>query len=156
MKNQLSKGELVAKVRDLNTIINSISKNNCYDKVIEFFRITSELGDRTPEICKLPRKGVQLFGTKSSKRVSADKHLSHFLSSLRSAGRDEYGVNRTSPGETITKDKIFFGNIEGLNTLSVTACESIVDDRYLQNAIRGQICRFVRSYRDHFDINWVK
>lgn len=47
-----------------------------------------------------------------------------FNSWLKAVGRDEFGTNRTQPGEDVTLDKIYLGNIFGLVTRTARAWSS--------------------------------
>lgn len=159
-----SKNEFVTDVMNLNQIINHINEENCYDKVVEFFTITSYLQDHASEIEELlpPVRGFKFCGIKSSyrkecefKRAKAELGLKVFLSELKKAGRDLYGHNRTKHGEKITKNNLYFGDVAGIFTLTVAKFEECKNDLYVQENIRNQITNFVRSYKGSFDVDWV-
>ncbi|TSC75385.1 MAG: hypothetical protein G01um101430_480, partial [Parcubacteria group bacterium Gr01-1014_30] len=48
---------------------------------------------------------------------------------FENAGRDEYGWNRTKPGETVTADRVFLGNIYGLFTHPVPFWQQKKDEK---------------------------
>lgn len=160
-----TKNEFVTEVMNLNQIINHINEENCYDKIVEFFTITSYLQDHAGEIEELllpPVRGFKFCGFKSSyrketefKRAKAKVGLNKFLSELRKSGRDLYGHNRTKHGEAVSKDNIYFGDIAGINTLTVAKFERVKNDAYVQENIRAQITRFVKSYQNSFNLDWV-
>ena len=161
---KLSKNELVAQVKNLNVIIENINTENCYDEIVKFFTITSVIQDRTQEIKEfLPTvKGIQFCGWRSAqrkkskaRRLEAEKGCKNFMYEISKAGRNLYGYNRTKPGEDVTKDKIFFGNIGGLITLSVKELEKHTNDVYVQENIRNQITEFVKSYKNSFNTDWL-
>lgn len=160
-----TKNEFVTEVMNLNQIINHINKENCYDKVVEFFTITSYLQDHAREIEELlpPIRGFKFCGIKSSyrkecefKRSKAELGLKVFLNELNKAGRDMYGHNRTEHGEPVSKNNIYFGDTAGIWTFPVVKFEEeCKNDTYVQENIRNQITNFVRSYKGSFDIDWV-
>ena len=161
---KLSKNELVAQVKNLNVIIEHINTENCYDEIVKFFTITSVIQDRTQEIKEFlpPIEGIKFWMWKGNrrkrseaKRAQAEKALQRFISEISKSGRSLYGYNRTKPGEDITKDNIFFGNIEGINTLSVKELEKHPNDAYVQKHIRNQITEFVKSYKNSFNTDWL-
>ena len=160
-----SKNQLVAEVMKLNQIINHINEENCYDKVVEFFTITSYLQDHAREIEEfLPTvRGFNFCGIKSSyrkecefKRAKAKLGLNVFMSELNKAGRDKYGHNRTESGEAVSKDNIFFGDIAEIWTFCIADFENkCKNDAYVQENIRAQITGFVKSYEGSFNLDWV-
>lgn len=161
---KLSKNELVAQVKNLNVIIEHINTENCYDEIVKFFTITSVIQDRTQEIKEfLPTvKGIKFCGWRSTqrkkseaRRFEAEKSCKNFIYEINKAGRSLYGYNRTKPGEDVTKDNIFFGNIEGIITLSVKELEKQPNDAYVQKHIRNQITEFVKSYKNSFNTDWL-
>ena len=166
MVKKLSLGQLVADVLNLNTIIRFINKDNCYEQVVRFFSLTSELQDHSEDLKQfLPCvEGFKFFGLKSEKRKKsevrrqeAEMGLKAFLQEVNGAGRDSFGINRTEFGEKITKDKIFFGNVWGISTFSVREFEGKYrDDAFVQEHVRDQICNFVRSYKNSFNLDWLR
>lgn len=159
-----SKNQFVAEVMNLNQIINHINEENCYDKVVEFFTITSYLQDHAREIEELlpPVRGFNFCGIKSLyrkecefKRNKAELGLKVFMSELNKAGRDMYGHNRTERGETVSKDNIYFGDVAGIWTFTVAKFENLKNDAYVQENIRAQITGFVKSYEGSFNVDWV-
>lgn len=161
-----SKNELLARVMSLNSIIECINTKNCYDEVVKFFQITSELHDHSEEIWNLlpSLKGIKFCGWRSAEReLSEDNRsvaeigLRQFLHEIQEAGRDPFGHNRTEPGQEVTKDNVFFGNVWGIGTFPIKTFESdCKDDAFIQTHIRYQITRFVQSYKDSFDANWLR
>ena len=141
---------------DLNNIINNIDSKNCYDMVVKFFGLTSTLEDNLDEICQLPLKGVNIFGIKSDARKQAEADRTFFVKEVGKAGRDCCSHNRTEPQEPVTKDNVYFGGVDGLNTYSVARFERAKDDQYVQDSIRWQIVDFVRSYRHSFKFDWLR
>lgn len=161
----LTKRELLSHVIKLHVIIELINTENCYDKIVKFFQITSELQDRSEEIMKLlpPIEGINFCGWKSAKRKQSENSrmrarikLDGLLREINKAGRDSFGHNRTKPGEDVTKDNIYFGDVWGIGTFSIrTFEEECKKDTFVQTHIRNQITRFVKSYEDIFNANWL-
>lgn len=159
-----SKNEFVTDVMNLNQIIDHINEENCYDKVVEFFTITSYLQDHAREIEELlpPVRGFKFCGIKSFyrkecefKRAKAELGLKVFMQELNKAGRDMHGHNRTENGEEVSKDNLYFGDVAGIWTFTVAEFERVKNDTYVQENIRNQITNFVRSYKGSFDVDWV-
>jgi hypothetical protein len=142
-------------VEDLNGIINNINYENCYDMVVKFFGLTSTLEDNLSEISGLPMKGKKVFRIKSAAREKAEADRSFFIETVRNAGRDLCGRNRTKPGEQVTKHNVYFGDTDGIWTFPVAKFEELKDDDYVQSKIRWQIMNFVRCYEDSFKLDWL-
>ena len=152
----ISRNQFIAEVQNLKAIVSNISTENCYDKIVEFFTITSHLQDCSNEIKQLPLKGVKILGIRSGQRKTAEVGLGKFLQQVHKAGRCPYGYNRTKSGETVTKDNLFFGNVYGIWTCSVRKFENDCrDDEDVQKHIRNQITGFVKSYRNSFNTDWL-
>ena len=73
MATKFSKQEVITKVEELKLVIKRTSLQNCYDKAVEFFVITSYLHDNLEEIKTLPLKGWRVFGLKSHQRQIAEQ-----------------------------------------------------------------------------------
>ena len=163
---KLSLGQLVADVMNLNTIIRFINKDNCYEQIVKFFTLTSELQDHSEELGEfLPCvEGFKFCGWKSEKRKKseafrqeAEMGLRVFLDEINKAGRDQYGHNRTEFRQTVTTYNVFFGDICGISTCSTRTCEDdCQDDAFVQERIRDQICNFVKSYQGGFNLDWLR
>ena len=152
----ISKNQFIAEVQNLKAIVDSINTQNCYDKIVEFFTITSHLQDCSDEIRLLPLKGFKVWGKRSEKRRSAEIELENFLAQIHKAGRCSYGYNRTEPGETVTKDNLYFGDVHGIWTFTVRKFEDeCKNDAYVQEHIRNQITGFVKSYKSSFNTDWL-
>ena len=161
----ITKNELVAHVMNLNSIIRFINEENCYNNVVEFFKITSDLQDRSEEIRELlpSVEGTKFCCWKSAKRkhseairLNAENGLNTFMSEINKAGRDLYGHNRTQPGKIVTKDNLYFGDIAGIHTFTIRRFENeFKDEEDVQKVIRNQIVCFVRSYKDSFKTDWL-
>jgi len=161
-----SKNQLVAEVMNPNQIINHINEENCYDKIVQFFQITSELEDYSDQISKLlpPIEGLVFLGLKSKKRKRSETNrmrteagLKDFLHEINRAGRNHHGHNRTDPGEKVCADKLYFGNTQTeygsvLGSISITKVKDCKDED-TQKIMRKIIIDFVKSFR--FDISWL-
>ena len=175
---RITKQSLISLVWDLNGIINNINYENCYDRVVQFFGLTSTLEDNLSEIGKLPIKcihihrlaGFVIFGFKSKARKKSEEarrgaeeknkriesQRDFFFKEVRKAGRDLCGRNRTKPGEQVTKHNVYFGNTGGIWTFPVAKFEELKDDDYVQSKIRQQIVSFVQGYKDSFKLDWLR
>ena len=162
---KLSLGQLVAHVMNLNTIINFINKGNCYEQIVKFFTLTGEIADHSEELREfLPCiEGFKFCGWKSEKRrktealrQEAEIKLKTFLAEINKAGRDQYGHNRTEFGQKVTKYNVYFGDIWEIPTCSIRTFEyDYKDDAFVQERIRDQICNYVTSYKDSFNLDWL-
>lgn len=90
-----------------------ISKmDNKVEAIIRLFKVISPLQDKggfAQTIFELQEKNYgQLDQTISALEV-LQKHFGN-------AGRSQYGINRTQPGEEVTSAKVFLGNVFGLWT----------------------------------------
>ena len=164
---KLSKNELLAQVMNLRSIIEHINSENCCDEIVKFFTITSSIQDRAQEIEELlpvvEGKMCKFFGWKSdlrkkseTRRFEAEKGFKNFMYEINKAGRNPYGYNRTELGEPITKDKLFFGDRSGINTITVKKLEECKKDLYVQEIVRFQIVDFVKSYKASFNTDWLQ
>jgi len=156
METKITKDQFVLEVQNLKAIVRSISTENCYDKIVEFFTITSHLQDCSDEIRQFPLKGFKVLGIRSEQRKAAEVELGKFLRQVHKAGRCTCGYNRTERGERVTKDNVFFGDVYGIWKSSVRKFENeCKDDEDVQKHIRNQITGFVKSYRNSFDTGWL-
>ena len=152
----ITKNQFIAEVQNLKAIIDSINTENCYDKIVEFFTITSHLQDCSDEIRNLPLKGFKVWGRRSEVRRAAEIGHEKFLEQVHKAGRCSYGYNRTEPGETVTKDNLYFGDVHGIWTFTVSEFQyEHGNDAYVQEHVRNQITGFVKSYTKSFDTDWL-
>ena len=69
-----------------------------------------------------------------------------FNEHLRNTGRDMYGMNRTVPGQVVTEEDVFLGNVDGYWTKSVAyiSAPRLVTDYY--SAMERQARRFMSSH----------
>lgn len=152
----VSKEGLISVVNDLNGIIRNINYRNCYDMVVKFFGLTGVLDDYLSEIKDFPLKGTKILGIKSHARKLAEIDRNSFIEAVKRAGRDLDGHNRTKPGEPVTKDNVYFGEIDCLSTNSVARFERAKDDPHVQDSIRQQIIYFVLNYEPEFKLDWLR
>ncbi|MBQ5945411.1 hypothetical protein IJL65_03295 [bacterium] len=156
MDKHVSKEGIITLVRELNAIIREINYNNCYDYVVEFFKRTSLFDDYWAEIKDLPLKGTKVFGIKSKARKKAEADCAFFFKEVHKAGRDLCGHNRTNPGEEVTKENVYFGDVWGLHTHTIAQFERAKDDPNVREAIPRQIVDFVQSYKNSFKVDWLR
>lgn len=155
-ESENKKDWIVSVVKDLNGIIKDIDYDNCCDLVIKFFGLTSLLDDNRFMISKPPLKGVSFLGIKSRSRKRAETDCASFMICVGLAGRDLHSHNRTSPGEAVTKDNVYFGEIYGLPLITLAELEKITDDEYMQMKIHQQILLFVREFKGGFKLDWLR
>ena len=167
----MDKIDLIARIKSLHSIIECINERNCFDEVIKFFQITSELQDRSKEFGKLlpsvesfeSRHGLKPLKRKRSEanRAKAEAGLRQFLDDISKAGRDGHshrGCNRTEPGEMVTKHCVFFTDMADERCLirgvvSIDRAEQL--DEVEQALVKRHIIKFVKSFTDSFNIDWL-
>ena len=152
---ELKRDAFISKVRSLNLIIREISYENAYQKVVEFFRITSSIQDRMEDVYKFPLRGWSFLGIKSRERKQAEIARSVFMSQITSAGRSKSGPNRTERGEAITKFDVYFGGIYEIPQLAIADLEAIKAPG-VQEKVRAQIEGFVVGYKHWFNTDWLR
>jgi hypothetical protein len=54
------------------------------------------------------------------RHAEAIEPLQTLQAHFQNAGRDKYGMNRTAPGEPVTPDNVYLGNVFGRWTLTAT------------------------------------
>lgn len=86
--------------------------NNKVEAMVKLFQVTSPLQDAGGF-----SQEIFLLNKYASKKMRNEIEALQILQiHLRRAGRDEYGINRTKPGEMVTADKVYLGNVFGLWT----------------------------------------
>ncbi len=160
----MEKQELKKICDEILNIIDQTNNSNVYETIISFFTLTSQLHDRLDEIQNIPVKQtsptfwIRVFHKKKAEEIDniireQERQKRGLCQSILRAGRQEFGYNRTKEGEIITKDKVFFGGICGLNTLPVTKWEECKKtDPTVYNTIASQMTRFVKSYELAFKL----
>ena len=171
----MDKIDLLARIKSLHSIIECINEKNCYDEVVKFFKITSELQDHSEEFeSLLPAvEGFEFHGLKSSKRRQSEINrkrvetgLNNFLIEINKAGRNgsgrfghRYGHNRTNPEERITKNNIYFGDMTdgaiSLDCFMSIYCAECIDDEMLQSLFRKHVVDSVKSFASSFNADWL-
>jgi len=150
----MDKIDFITKVHYLDAIIDQVEYENCYNSILDFFKLTSDLQDRRLEIYYLPLKGFQFLGMTSRSRKKAEKQRDLFIQTLDRAGRNTT-YNRTQPGENVTKDKIFFGNACGVCNGRISKFESSTKNE-IHEVVKPQIIKFVESFKGQFALDWLR
>jgi hypothetical protein len=91
---------------------------NKVEAIVRLFQVISPLQDAggfSQTIQKLQEKN---YGKLNEAIMALEVLQAHF----QNAGRDEYGYNRTKPGEEVTAAKVFLGNVFGLTTQTAAYC----------------------------------
>lgn len=108
--------KILPELVDLKLYLRQMDLSNPLDEIVRFFDRVSKWHDREAEIryiWNVLKNGD--YGQNGELIVAVCDLELHF----RHAGREQYGWNRTKPGETVTEDKIYLGGIYGLFTLTV-------------------------------------
>ena len=166
----ITKNEVVAVVKNLNMVIDFITPENCYDKVIEFFTITSYLQDHAKELEALlpPIEGFKFCWIKSpwrrkseARRARAEAALRVFIKEINKVGRDgrnSQGCNRTDQGEAISSNDLYFGEDSEYGRISPpmsVAGAKECGDKDVERIMRRIIYHFVKSCQSLFDTRWI-
>ncbi|TAL27714.1 MAG: hypothetical protein EPN97_16600 [Alphaproteobacteria bacterium] len=123
------------------------------DRLVRFFDAVSQWNDRQQETPLSVGVVLNAFrkangGGEHAKTIETLENLQiHFNRS----GRDEYGINRTKPGEVVTADNVYLGNIYGRWTFTANKWKEAFsrdnaaaqEDRQI---IEGQAASFVKSH----------
>lgn len=155
MSNEiLTKKTLTLRVQYLDAIIKDVAYDNCYNSILDFFKVTSYLHDRRSQIDSLPLKGWKFLGHVSRSRKKAEEKKNLFIQTLNRAGRDSK-YNHSHFGEEVTKEDIFFGNACGVVNGRISKFESSSKSQ-IQEVVRPQIIKFVESFKDQFSLDWLR
>lgn len=123
------------------------------DRIVRFFDTVSRFNDGQKDAPVSVSKVLDAFRKTSGKGENAQaiEALQALQSHFNNAGRDEFGMNRTQPGEAVTGDKVYLGNTHGLWTFTANDWREKLnrdtpyakDDRQI---IEGQAAGFVASH----------
>lgn len=119
------------------------------DRLVSFFNAVSAFADTKATAVDATLATVQ----KASKFTEAAEALQNLQTHIRQSGREEFGWNRTKPGETVTGDNVYLGNIYGRFTLTANRWKeafkrdgaTATEDRAI---IEGQAAGFVKSHAE--------
>ena len=120
------------------------------DRLVRFFDVVSQFNDKQQEAPITVGRVLEAF-RKAGKNPEAIEALETLQAHFNKSGRDEYGMNRTGPGEPVTADNVYLGNIFGRWTFTATRWrESISKDtpeaREDKQIIEGQAAGFVANH----------
>ena len=109
--------EFVKKLTEFQEELARIKGLRPLDGIVPFFRATSPWFDNRVEVANIEEilRPVNYDG----RWDSAIDWLRLFAKDIRMAGREKYGWNRTDPGQEVTEDNVFLGDVYGLWTFSV-------------------------------------
>lgn len=86
--------------------------------LVDFFALISAWHDQVGDIHELVQKAHRL-----EVHPKATSCLEELARLIQKYGRQEYGMNRTRPGEMVTKEKVYLGDIHGCWTKTVAELE---------------------------------
>lgn len=107
--NKKEREAVVNELKDLKRSLEELKGNEGIETIVQFFSSVSRTQDALAEM-----KTEKIF---SGEKEEAWKGV---CTHLGNAGRSEFGWNRTKPGETVTSENVFLGNIYGLFTRPVS------------------------------------
>jgi hypothetical protein len=126
--------------------------SNPIDRIVRFFDTVSRFNDQQQGSKTSVDTVIDAF-----RRVNGGKHeetikaLETLRSHFNNSGRQEFGMNRTKPGEPVTGDKVYLGNVYGRWTFTANDWQQKLsrDDantREDKQVIEGQAKGFVDSH----------
>lgn len=138
--------------RDLSTW-RGYSKDHTGDpmwNIVRFFNAVGARHDRCGEI------GDMIAGLEGVNYGQHDRLinlLKRLKSSFEKAGRDQYGMNRTKPGQLVVDGNVFLGGIYGTMTFSVSQWKELfarntVDSKRAKEIIYDQAERFIVDHSE--------
>ncbi len=96
---------------------NDFVRKQALDRIVDFFDTVSRWHDRDAELAAIIADLTALNRRNDYDGVLRD--LATLRAHLNNAGRSPYGLNRTKPGERVTADSVYLGDIFGLWTKTV-------------------------------------
>lgn len=154
----MTKEALLDCLRQLNGVVETTTKENSLDKIVDFYSITSHLHDHLDGIRRLKvRKRYFIFTD-----PKAREELDVFCKEIVWAGRDCCGFNRTQKRERVTKNNIYLGNISGILTRTIRDFEismqlnpSDEHTQFVYEKISEQAYDFIKSYHNYFRVDFL-
>lgn len=108
--------------------------SNGMDKIIDFFKITSEAQDKVAELAK----GIKFEKNKQN-------FISRFTAFLSNTGRDQYGWNRTKNGEIPNPSNVFINIKVPFDEMFNT--RSVAEHLSRRSNPKGEVDCFVKEER---------
>lgn len=108
--------ELMPQLTELKHELQKLRHGEGIDQIVPFFNLVSPWHDR--RLLVPIRREIEAFDLWSYGEIVED--LDALTVHFRQAGRDSCGMNRTEPGQTVTEDNVFLGDIYGLFTNPVS------------------------------------
>ncbi|MEZ0226829.1 MAG: hypothetical protein ACAH83_19895 [Alphaproteobacteria bacterium] len=123
------------------------------DRLVRFFDAVSQWNDRQQEAPLSVGVVLNAFrkANGSGEHAKTIEALETLQIHFNRSGRDEYGINRTKPGEVVTADNVYLGNVYGRWTFTANKWKEAFsrdnataqEDRQI---IEGQAAGFVESH----------
>ena len=102
-----------------------------YPYAIKYFNIIVKFQDAGPIIADDFKK--------------SSKEISNVLAHIKNSGRDQYGWVRAKPGEMVTMDNLYLGDVHGLWTNPASMFRASKDPD-VQQIIYNQLYTFIKSH----------
>lgn len=120
------------------------------DRLVRFFDTVSQFNDKQQEAPLSVGKVLEAF-RKAGKHAETLEALENLQAHFNNSGRAEFGMNRTKPGEPVTADKVYLGNIFGRWTFTASDwrefnAKDTPEAREDKQIIEGQAAGFVASH----------
>ncbi len=122
-------------------------------RLVQFFEAVSTFNDKQEQTPVNVGVAATAFRKANDQGQYAQtvEALESLQTHFRQAGREPYGINRTQPGEHVTENNVYLGNVFGLWTFTASdwrAKLSRDDAQTKENKqiIEGQAAGFVKSH----------
>lgn len=108
-----------------------LESDKMYPYAIKYFNIFTKFQDAGPIIADDFKK--------------SSREIANVLAHIKNSGRDPYGWVRAKPGETVTMDNLYLGNVDGLWTYPAASFRASKDPD-VQKIIHKQLYVFIKSH----------
>lgn len=110
------------------------------DRIIHFFNGTSKLSD-----------AEELFKVIFAEDGKKDDTAKIFLKAIKNAGRNLYGINRSSKGTRVTEENVFLGGVHGYRTQSIVTWKKIDPGIFSEKSQNPEIKKQALNFRKEYE-----
>jgi len=125
---------------------NTINVSDCYEKVVEFFRLIQSIATKKVYMT-LPLRGWKVWIFKSAARKHAENAKKIFEESIFRVMSSAHNRAETE----ISAGNLFFGT----PIHSITECKHVLNPKF-QEETRLEIVEFVESFEGKFPLDWIR
>lgn len=150
-------------------LIKKTNNENVYDNIITFLNLTSQLFDCRDEIEAMPvaqqepTSFTRFFNREKAEKLdqtirNQKEEKDCLYRAISNAGRWPQGHNRTTKGEEVTKEKVYFGLKcleDGWHSIAELEKYRNTEPK-IYNSIASQMTMFIKKFDGCFDkTNWL-